>query len=330
MKYVGSKTNANLNNGNLLVDNENIIYGVNVHDKEAVKKKLKEMRRRKFILTNLALIVIGCLGFIFYDFYNVVKNEGTPIFALREKIENGVKYKGISFELIKCDDGKRYLNSWTKECIIEEEKEEPEVLSFDKILYDALNTYLKDSGIVNDNLKTLTINEFVLDEEKNSYEGTDYYIDLTYECVDGTSTCFKVLKEQTNQTNLKIYASLDKLNIVKEVSTFKTTGKKYNEIKEVYITKAKDYLISKEMYDEENVRYFNVELIKNLGRYRYKDLMYEDVYEIRLSYMCKDNGNTCITKIDDGNNTNLSFDVIMLLDGEDNIVLLESTKLFYK
>ena len=180
------------------------------------------------------------------------------------------------------------------------------------------------SHIPYDDIKSLLMFHHIV------YEGTDYYIDLTYECVDGTSTCFKVLKEQTNQTNLKLYASLDKLNIVKEVSTFKTTGKKYNEIKEVYITKAKDYLISKEIYDEENVRYFNVELIKNLGRYRYKDLMYEDVYEIRLSYMCKDNGNTCITKIDDGNNTNLSFDVIMLLDGEDNIVLLESTKLFYK
>ena len=34
MKYVGSNTNANLNNMNQNADTENIMFGVNVHDKE--------------------------------------------------------------------------------------------------------------------------------------------------------------------------------------------------------------------------------------------------------------------------------------------------------
>ena len=327
MKYVGSNTNANLNNMNQNADTENIMFGVNVHDKEAVKQKMKQIRRRKFFLTLLSLVIIGALGYVIYDFYNVVAKEGTPVFALKENIENGVKYKGISYELIKCNDGKRYLNEMNKTCVVEEKEE---VVTFDTIFYNALVTYLKGASIVNDNFKDLKINEYVVDEELNDYEGSDYYVDLTYECNDGSINCFKVLKERTNQSNVELYVSLDKLNVVKEVSTFKTTGKKYAELKETYANNVKEYMISKNMYDDNNVRYFNLELINNKGRYMYGGIMYEDAYEVKLSYMCKDNGNTCITKIDDGNNTNLSFNVIMLLDAEGKVGLLESVKVFYK
>lgn len=327
MKYVGSNTNANLNNMNKKADTENIMFGVNVHDKEAVKLKMKQIRRRKFFLTLLSGIIIGILGVIIYDFYNVVFKEGIPVIAVQENIENGIKYKGISYELIECNDGKRYLNEMNKTCVVEEKEE---VVTFDTIFYNALVTYLKSAGIVNDNFKDLKINEYVLDEELNDYEGSDYYVDLTYECNDGSVNCFKVLKERTKQNNVKLYVSLDKLNIVKEVTTFKTTGKKYTELKEAYANSVKEYMISKNMYDDNNVRYFNLELLNNRGRYMYDGVMYEDAYEVKLSYMCKDNGNTCITKIDDGNNTNLSFSVIMLLNSEDKVGLLESVKVFYK
>lgn len=329
MKYVGSNTNANLHNQNINADTENIMFGVNVHDKEAVKKRMKQIRRNKFLLTMLALIVMSVLGFIIYDFYMVVAKEATPVVALKEKIENGIKYKGISFEVIQCDDGKRYLNEKDKTCIVEENKEE-NVVTFEDIFYDALVKYLKDNKIVNDNFKTLTINEYFDDQDSNEYEGSDYYVDLTYECNDGTVNCFKVLKERTKQDNVNLYVSLDKTNEVKEIKTFKTSGKKYNELKELFAEKVKEYFINKNMYDDNNVRYFNLELVNNKGRYMYGDVLYEDSYEIKISYMCKDNSNTCITKIDDGNNTNLSFNVIMFLDNEDNVGLLESIKVFYK
>ena len=91
MKYFGNERK------NLNPDNVNMVYGVNVSDKEAVKKKMAKMRRNKAILTFISLIIIAVAGYIVYDFWNVSFNEGNPVVALKGDVDSGTKYTGIGY-----------------------------------------------------------------------------------------------------------------------------------------------------------------------------------------------------------------------------------------
>ena len=57
----------------------------------------------------------------------------------------------------------------------------------------------------------------------------------------------------------------------------------------------------------DNLRTLKIELLENKGKYNFDNIVYADLYKIRISYMCLDNANTCVTKIEDGKGGNLSF-----------------------
>lgn len=310
-------------------DNENIMYGVNILDHAAVEKKFKQMKKRKRILTLISILVLAVLGFVIYDFWNVNFNEGMPIVALKENVEFGTEYTGISYKLIVCEDGKRILNDnkGTK-CVKSDDVEIGGVTTFKDVLYNALITYLKKEKVINKDFKDLTINSFEFDEA-NDEEGSDYYVDFTYECKDGGSDCFKILKERTNQNNVLLYVSFNKLNEVVYIDTFKSSGAQYDKLKADYKEKVINYFSEMREYQSENVKSFDIELVANKGKYKYLDVVFEDMYEINISYMCVDGGNTCVTRLDDGKNNNLSFNAYMFLNKDNGIELIESIKLVH-
>ena len=239
-------------------NNENVVYGVNISDKEAVKKKVREMRIVKAILTLLSLIILAGIGFIVFDFWNVSFNGGRPIVALLSKVDSGIKFQGIGYSYIRCSDGKVHLNEEDDIC----NPKDDGVTTFDEMLHKVLITYLNENKIIDNNFKDLTINSYSRDSE-NSQGGYDYYVDLTYSCNDGSDTCFKPFKDKSDKKNIQIYVSLDKTNTVFDVFNFKKSGTHYEELNEEYKEKVKDYLIKNNLYVEENVRYLNVKLLSN-------------------------------------------------------------------
>ena len=310
-------------------DNENIMYGVNVLDHAAVEKKFKQMKKRKRILTLISLLTLAVLGFVIYDFWNVNFNEGMPIVALKDSVEYGTEYTGITYKLIVCEDGKRILNDnkGTK-CVKSDGSEQDETTTLKDVLYNSLITYLKKEKIINKDFKNLTINSFEFDST-NDEEGSDYYVDFTYECKNAGSKCFKTLKERTNQNNVLLYVSLNKLNEVVYIDTFKSSGVQYDKLKADYKEKVINYLIEMRKYQSENVKSFDIELVANKGKYKYLGVVFEDMYEINIAYTCVDDSNTCVTSLDDGKGNNLSFNAYMFLNKDNGIELIESIKLVH-
>ena len=54
--------------------------------------------------------------------------------------------------------------------------------------------------------------------------------------------------------------------------------------------------------------------------------MYGDAYEIKVSYMCLDNTDTCVTSFEDGENINLAFVAVMFITADDEVGMIESIK----
>lgn len=314
MKYIGNERK------NLNPDNVNMVYGVNVSDKEAVKKKMKEIRTRKGILTFISFLIIAFAGFIVYDFWNVSFNEGKPILAIDSKVDSGIKKTGIGYVYIKCNDGKVHLNEKDDVCNPTEKDGER---TFDDVLHDALVLYLEENKFIDNNFDDLVIDSYDRDSE-NGNGGYDYFVELTYSCKDGSDTCFKTLKDKSNKKNMEVYVSLEQGNVVSDVFVFKRSGTRYDKIKEEYKEKVKSYLITNGMYQEENVRYYDIQIVSNKGKSRFGNNVYEDCYVISVSYMCNDNGNTCVKVFDDGENNNLSYKANMFLNDDGEIGLIES------
>ena len=74
---------------------------------------------------------------------------------------------------------------------------------------------------------------------------------------------------------------------------------------------------------------FDIELVANKGKYKYLGVVFEDMYEINISYTCVDDSNTCVTSLDDGTGNNLSFNAYMFLNKDNGIELIESIKLVH-
>lgn len=301
-------------------DNENIVFGVNISDKEAVQKELNRMKTNKIILTILSIIILGIAGVIIYDFYKVSFKEGKPVVALKSEIDMGAKYTGIGYVYIKCNDGKVHLNAKDDVC---NPKESDGNRTFEDVLHDVLIAYLNEEKIINSDFEDLKINSYERDSD-NSNNGYDYYVDLTYTCNNGGSDCFKTLKDKTDRNNIQVYVSLDNTNTVYNVFTFKSRGIQYDRLKEDYKEKVKTYLIQNNKYFEDNVRYYDIKLNSSKGKSKFGSTEYEDCYVITISYMCNDNGNTCITPYEDGENSNLSFKANMFLNKDNEIGIIES------
>jgi len=179
---------------------KNVFYGVDVNDKQAVEKEYKRLQSQHRKITILVIIVLAFLGVVGFDFYRVNFIGGKPIFAVHKKVDRGTLFSGLGYKVLYCDNGERYIGS-----VLYKTCEEPDIVTFTHVVYEKLVDYgIKNKIIEMKNLNNLTINSLEKDEE-NDQGGSDYLLDITYECKDGSSKCFKTDKEFNNHLNKKIY-----------------------------------------------------------------------------------------------------------------------------
>lgn len=272
-------------------DNRIIIEGVDLNDREAVENKYKELKKKRGISTFVCFLAFSIIIFVAFDFWNSNFNGGEPI---------------IPFFAVK-----------------EEDSNKGEVKTYKDVLHASLLDYFNKKKLINDDFDSFVINSYVKDAEDEEEGYIDYYMDITYECKSGGSSCFKTLKERINQNNLLVYVSVNKSNMVTEVFTFKNEGLKYDELVVNYTEKLKNYMIKNNLIVGDNLRTFKVELLENKGKYTYNGVLYADSYVIKVSYMCVDNTDTCVTRYEDGKNVNLAFEALMFLDENDEVGLVD-------
>ena len=304
-------------------DNKIIIEGVDLNDREAVMNKYKELKRKKTVLSLVTFIGVLLIVVVGFDFWNVNFNDGTPILALKTNVKNGIHYQGLGYEVLICSDEK-YLNESDKKCYETEETKKEEIKTYKEVLHASLLDYFKKKNYINSNFDNFVINSYTKDGEDEEKGYIEYFMDITYTCNDGGSGCFKTLMERINQNNLLIYVSIDKANIVKNIYTFNDEGARYNELVTNYTEKLKNYLIVNNMLISDNLRSFKLELLDNKGKYNYNGVTYGDAYKIKVSYMCLDNTDTCVTRFEDENNANLAFEAIMFITESDEVGLVDS------
>lgn len=304
-------------------DNRIIIEGVDMNDREAVEKKYQELKRRKNMLSFVGIIAVLVIVAVGLDFWNVNFNDGTPILALKSEVKNGIKYTGLGYEVLVCDDDTKYLNEPAKKCYETGETKE-EIKTYKDVLHASLLDYFKEKKLIDSNFDSFVINSYTKDGEDEEEGYIIYFMDITYTCNDNGSSCFKTLMERINQNNLLIYVSVDKSNIVKDIFTFNDEGVRYNELVVNYTEKLKNYMINNNLMVVDNLRTFKLELLDNKGKYNYNGVVYGDAYEIKVSYMCLDNTDTCVTRFEDGKNINLTFEAFMFITDSDEVGMVES------
>lgn len=300
---------------------ENIFYGVNVNDKEAVQKEYERLQRQHRKVTVVVIIVLAILAVIGFDFVRVNFMESKPLFAKSERVDGGTLFSGLGYKVLYCENGERYLGS-----VLYKTCEEVDMSTFSSFLLNEFKEYAYSKKILDkNNLSNFVINE-VLKDEENEEGGIDYIVDVTYECSDGSTKCFKSGKEFYTTRNNKIYLKLNKYNEVYEMVTFKDTGDYVEKLNEDYTLKVREYLKNNGMLVQDNIRIFEVKLVSNNGKYKFRGNVYVDSYLIEINYWCSDNGNTCVTPFDkkdiDGDFTNLSYNASLFLDEENNVALV--------
>lgn len=305
-------------------DNRIIIEGVDLNDSEAVMNKYKELKRKKTTLSLVSFVAVLIIGVIGFDFWNVNFNDGTPVLALKTDVKNGTHYQGLGYEVLVCNDDVKHLNESGKKCYETEETKKEEVKTYKDVLHASLLDYFKKEKLINSSFDKFVINSYTKDGEDEEKGYIEYFMDITYTCNDGGSSCFKPLIERINQNNLLIYVSVDKANVIKDIYTFNDEGVRYNELVANYTEKLMNYLVVNNLLVNDNLRSFKLELLANKGKYNYNGVTYGDAYRIKISYMCLDNTDTCVSRFEDGNNTNLSFEAFMFVTESDEVGLVES------
>ncbi len=300
---------------------KNVFYGVDVNDKQAVEKEYQRLQKQHRQVTILVIIVLLALGFIAFDFYRVNAIGGKPIFAISEKVDKGTLFNGLGYKVLYCENGERYVGS-----VLYKTCEETDVTTFTHIVYEKLIDYGKKNKVIDiNNLKKLDILKLERDSS-NDQDGSDYILDITYECNDGSSKCFKTDKEFNNPNNIKIYVGINKYNEIYRILTFKNSGVYYDSLIETYTEKIKTYMLDNQLLDEENLRTFVVDFVSNNGKYKFRGNTYADTYLISINYLCLDSGNECVKAFDkkdiDGDYANLNFYASLFLaeDGEISLI----------
>lgn len=300
---------------------KNVFYGVDVNNRQAVEKEFERLKKKHRRFTILVIIVLCILGVFIFDFWRVNFIGGKPIFAISSSVENGTMFKGLGYSVLYCDNGDRYIGSvMYKTC---DEINENDFKSF---MYKLFVDYeIENKKIDKDNLDTLVLNSVTFDEE-NSNGGSDYLLDFSVTCKDGSKKCFKYGKEIDDYSNLLIYVSINRYNEIDEVKTFKNSGVYFDKLNEEYTEKVKNYLISEGKYVNDNVREFKVSLVSNHGKRKFRGNDYADSYLVIINYLCLDNSNTCVVPYDkedfEGDYANLAFYSSMYLDNDNNILLM--------
>lgn len=304
----------------------NNFYGVNVNDKDAVEKEFDRLRKRHIGTTILVIVMLFVFAFFIYDYIRVVELGGKPIFAIEEKVEQGTKLKGIGYEVLYCSNGERHVGPMVyKKCDSEN------FTTISNLVYKRFVDYaVKEKMLIKDNLDKLEFN-LVEYDGKNEQGGADYHVNLKYSCKND-SNCLKLVKEYESKDDVDLYVRFDKYNEVTDIVYFKEKGKYYDSLVELYTQKLRTYLIQNEKADEENVRSFKLVLVENHGKYKFRDVSYADSYLVKVTYLCNDNGNTCVHAFDDndleGDYVNLNFFGAMFLDKEDNVLLFGPKEYF--
>ena len=302
-------------------DETNYYQGVDLNDKKAVQKEFRKRRAAHTFVTLIMIAMFAGLGVIAFDYFRVLKLGGRPLFATSEVVSGGKLYKGIGYQVLYCDDDKRYIGSVLYQTCNDEKKDG----SFKQVLHDSLVRFAEDKNIIDKkNFVSLTINEYTFDEE-NEKEGSDYLIDVSVECKDG-SKCFKTTKEMQDPNNFKLILRIDKYTSVYDIVYFKTSGAYYDSLVEKYKEKIKQYFIDNNMIAVDNLRSFNIGFAKSNGKVKFRDVVYADSYLISISYLCKDGNNTCVSPFDkkdfEGDYSNMYFFASMFVDENENVSLI--------
>lgn len=305
---------------------ENYYYGVDTNNRAAVEAEYLKLKKRHQIFTIVAVILIIALGVIFFDFYRVNNDGKKPIFAIKQRIDNGDKYVGIGYTAIYCDDGEQYIGALNKTC----NPADSESMTFDQMFYDAFMKYVKDKDYIDESNFVKMDFVSVTFDETNKEGFSDYLVDIHYVCSDTTANCFHIFKEVGNQNHVQLYVSLNNYNQVYDIKAFKKSGVYYDSLKEKYKNKLIEYMSVNGLLNKDNLRSFDIEFIDTYGKFEYGGISYADSYEVSVTYLCNDNSNTCVTPFESEEFSNFSFELAMLLDLEDNVSLIKHTKIFRK
>lgn len=305
---------------------ENKFYGVDVNNRMAVEQEFQRLRKRHRTVTILVILALIVLGFFVFDYIRVTEMGGKPYIALKEKVEDGTKYKGIGYEVLYCSNGERYVGPAVfKKCTQENET------TINNLVYKKFVDYLtKEKMLDKKKLDKLEFNLVEVDE-KNELGGSDYHVNLKYSCKKGKK-CLILTKEYYSNDNVDLYIRFDNYNEVDSILYFKDSGVHYNNLVSLYTEKLKEYLLANEKIDEENLRQFELSLVENHGKYKFRSVTYAESYLVKITYLCNDNSNTCVHALDDndldGDFTNLMFYGSMFLDSENNVLLFGPKEYF--
>lgn len=312
MKYVDRKPSK---------ASANYFYGVDVNDKVAVQNEFERLKKQHRIVTIVVIIALAILSIVFFDFLRVNYIGGKPIFAIENKVEHGTMFSGLGYKVLYCDNGERYTES-----VLYKSCGEIDQNKFSNVLYERLVEYSVDNKMIDkNNLEFLRVNNFLFDEY-NDEGGSDYHVNVSFSCNDGTSNCFKTKKEFYDIKDADIYVRFNKFNEVYDIIYFKNSGEQYKKLSEIYEEKIKEYMINNNMINIENLRSYSIKLIENSGRYVFRDNVYPDSYLVEINYLCNDNGNSCVEPFDrqdqEGDFSNLSFYASVFVDMDDNVILV--------
>ena len=305
---------------------ENNFYGVDVNNREAVEKEFERLKKQHRTVTIVVIIALLVLGFLIFDFIRVTEFDGKPFLAFEQEVEEGTKFVGIGYEVLYCKNGDRYAGATVyKKCT----KEDSTTIS--NLVYKRFVEYVIDEKMLDkDKLDYLEFNLVEFDEN-NDIGGSDYHVNLKYSCKKDKK-CLRLKKEYYSSDNVNIYVSLDKYNEVDKILYFKSSGIYYERLVELYTTKLKEYLISNEKVDVNNLREFKLSLVENHGKYKFRNVSYADSYLVEITYLCNDDSNTCVHAFDntdlDGEFTNLMFYASMFLDSNNDVLLFGPKEYF--
>ncbi|MBR6133410.1 MAG: hypothetical protein IKQ29_01690 [Bacilli bacterium] len=293
----------------------NIFYGVDVNDKAAVKKELHRRQYRKFVGNIVFLVIFAMLCVFAYDTIRVTFFDKHPLIYIKENVDGGVLYKGFGYSKLYCNDGKSYpyLNKENK-CLNKDR-------TFSQAFYSSFYAYGVNNKIIDEkNIKTMKLSN-IRSDGYNSYDGRDYLVDFSYSCMDEKSTCFKKLKKQKDEFNYLLYVSLDANNQVQNIFTFKNSGDYYKELRELYTEKVQQYLVDNGYMVEDQTTMFEISLVSNYGKVKYKGEEYYDSYVIKVNFACESSDSSCIEYKDFEYSKGLDFEAAMLIDDDGNIKL---------
>lgn len=303
---------------------QNIQYGVDINDREAVLKEYNHIKRKHHIVGIFLSFFVILLSFYIFDFYMVNYNDRNPFLSIQQDVDGGTLYQAIGYKVLDCDNGGKYIgisNYKTCDDLVSNNK------TFEEVFYDSLLAYLiKENRYDQTNILEFKLNSISLDSKEEG--SVEYFVNINYKCMDGSNKCFKSPKDFGDKTNINLYVTLNNLNEVTDISGFKNSGKNYDELIKVFEEKIKKYMVENNLMQMDNLKSIKIKLLENYGRYTFKGTTYADAYLVQVSYLCVDNLNTCVTPFKGEYYENFNFEMSMFLNEENDVLLLGPSKYF--